>query len=66
MTFYGGDFDGAQTYRVIKVNPVPELRLGYVYTQNGSDAKYVLKERLIVEESKGFEFLNQSGDSHAF
>ena len=40
MAFYGGEFAEAETYRVIQVNPVPDLQLGYVYTQNGVDAKY--------------------------
>ena len=66
MASYGGDFGEADTYRVIQVNPVPDLQLGYVYTQNGSDAKYMLKERLIVAESKGFEFLNPSGAAYDF
>ena len=51
---------------VLEVELDVDLQLGYVYTQNGSDAKYMLKERLIVAESKGFEFLNPSGAAYDF
>ena len=57
---YGGEFDDS-TFRLIQMSPIPDLKIGYVYTQNGPDSKYTLNETCEFSTLEHFSILNQDG-----